>query len=319
MNNKIRSDTIESQMIKISDIRKVRGIGEKTIERIKDVLREQAENPHTSEFNPNIKLNPNSIYHGDCLELMNGIPDKSVDMILCDLPYGITQNIWDKTIDFDLLWTEYERVRSDNCIIALFGSEPFSSHMRLSNMDNFIYDWVWHKSKPSGMDLAKKQPMRNHEIISIFYQGNFYPIKEPREGFTESSKKRFSGNQNLGSYRNHGDSTTGLDKTNLKLIEKLRNPTTIKRFASIVNRNGTLHPTQKPVDLCEYLIKTYTNKGDLVLDNCIGSGTTAIAAINTNRRFIGIELESKYYKIAKNRVNNHINSSNLQDKYSIFA
>ena len=255
----------------------------------------------------------NTVILGDCLEKMQDIPDKSIDMILCDLPYGSTIQEWDKIINVELLWQEYERIRKEFCPIVLFGTEPFSSLLRVSNLSNFRYDWIWHKSKPSGMALAKKQPMRNHEIISIFYKGNYCPIKEARQGFTEKSIKRFTGGENLGSYKNHGDSTTGLTGTNLKKIEALRYPTTIKQFGSLKNRLGkNLHPTQKPVDLFEYLIKTYTNEGDLVLDNCIGSGTTAIAYINLKRNFIGIEKEQKYVDIANKRIKDLPERLNLE-------
>ena len=259
-------------------------------------------------------INKKSYYHdktgmllkGNCLEWMAKFPDKSVDMILCDLPYGTTQNKWDIIIPFDKLWKQYERIRKDDCTIVLFGSEPFSSYLRLSNIDNFRYDWIWHKSKPSGMALSKKQPMRNHETLSVFYQGKYNPIKEEREGFTASSIARFSSGENLGTYRNHGDSTTGLKKNELKTIEELRFPTTIKKFASVPNRLGTLHPTQKPTDLFEYLIKTYTSENEIVLDNTAGSCTTAIACKNTNRKWICIEQEQKYCDISIDRIKNYV-------------
>jgi site-specific DNA-methyltransferase (adenine-specific) len=248
-------------------------------------------------------LQTNQIYLGDCLEKMQEIDDKSIDCIICDLPYGSTQNSWDIIIPFDKLWEQYERIRKDNCVIALFGSEPFSSYLRMSNIKNFRYDWVWHKSKPSGIALAKKQPMRNHEVVSIFYPSNFYAIQEEREGFTEKSKARFASGKNFGSYRNHGESTTGLEKQEeLKPISLLRNPTSIKKFASIPNRLGTLHPSQKPIDLLEYLIKTYTQENDLILDNCFGSGSTLVAAKNLNRQFIGIEKNEVYFEIARKRL-----------------
>ena len=249
------------------------------------------------------------IQQGDCLELMKNIPDKHIDMILCDLPYGTTKNKWDVVIPFDLLWNIYERIRKNNCVVVLFGAEPFSSYLRLSNIVNFRYDWIWHKSKPSGMALSKKQPMRNHENISVFYSGQYNYIKEKREGFTEKTINQYKSGH-LGTYRNHGDSTTGLGRTNLKKIEEMRFPTTIKKFASIPNVKGTLHPSQKPIDLLEYLIKTYTNEGDIILDNCAGSFSTGVACINTNRKFIGYELDQKYFEIGKNRLieanKNHI-------------
>jgi len=248
-------------------------------------------------------LEINQVYCADCLEKMKEIDDKSIDLIICDLPYGSTSNSWDIIIPFEKLWPEYIRIRKDSCVIALFGSEPFSSYLRMSNIKNFRYDWIWHKSKPSGIALSKKQPMRNHEIVSVFYHGAFNAIQEEREGFTEKSKARFATGKNFGSYRNHGESTTGLEKQDsLKQISLLRNPTSIKKFASIPNRLGTLHPSQKPVDLLEYLIKTYSNEGDLVLDNCAGSGSTLVAAKNLNRNFIGIEKEQKYYEIIINRL-----------------
>ena len=239
----------------------------------------------------------------DCLEVMKDFSDNSVDMILCDLPYGKTIQSWDKIINIELLWEQYDRIRKDKCPIALFGSEPFSSLLRVSNITNFKYDWIWHKSKPSGMALARKQPMRNHEIISIFYKNNYYPIKEPREGFTEKSKARFKSEKNLGTYRNHGDGISGLGSTDLKKIDKLRFPTTIKRFGSLKNRLGkNFHPTQKPTELLEYLIKTYTKEYDIILDNAAGSCSTAIACKNTNRKWICIEQELEYCDVSVERI-----------------
>lgn len=244
----------------------------------------------------------NKTYLGDCLELMpKHIENKSVDMIFCDLPYGTTQNKWDSVIDLDKLWTEYKRVIKNDGSIVLFSTQPFTTSLINSNPKDFKYEWIWHKSKPSGVAF-KLQPMRNHESILVFCGGRFYPIKEDREGFTESSIKRFMSGENLGTYRNHGNSTIGIGKTDLKPITKLRKPTTIKRFASVPNRLGTLHPTQKPLDLIEYMIRTYTNEGDLILDNTCGSGTTGLGAKNLNRNYIMMEQDPKYFEIAKSRV-----------------
>jgi len=242
---------------------------------------------------------------------MKDIPDGSIDMILCDLPYGTTACKWDMVIPFEPLWKEYKRLIKDRGAIVLFGSEPFSSYLRMSNIKQYKYDWVWYKSKPSGVAF-KTQPMRNHENILLFYKKvpTFNAIKEEREGFTQNSIKRFTSGGNLGSYRNHGNSTIGMEKTKLKKISRLRNPTTIKKFASVPNRLGTYHPTQKPVALCEYLINTYTNEEDLVLDNCMGSGTTGVACKNLNRNFVGIELDPEYFKIAEKRINEDVQLPN---------
>ena len=181
-------------------------------------------------------------------------------------------------------------------------SQPFTSKLIISNLEAFNCEWIWYKSKPSGIAF-KTQPMRNHESIIVFGKiKTFNAIKEEREGFTPSSIKRFAFGGNLGSYRNHGNSTADLGYTDLKTISKLRNPTTIRKVASIPNRLGTFHPAQKPLALMEYLIKTYTNEGETVLDFAMGSGTTGVACKNTKRNFIGIESNKKYFDIAKNRI-----------------
>lgn len=241
------------------------------------------------------------LLHGDCLELMKDIPDNSIDMVLTDPPYGTTACKWDNVIPFEPMWAELKRVTKDNGAICLFGSEPFSSHVRLSNLKMFKYDWIWRKNKPTGMLNAKHQPMRNSELISVFYKksGKYYPIKEAREwdipdNFTA---KNYSKNNKLNS--SHLD-------TERKAIGKLRYPTTVKDFKCIGLRKDMLHPTQKPVALLEYLIKTYTLEDETVLDFTMGSGSTGVACKNLNRNFIGIEKDDKYFKIAKNRIENHI-------------
>lgn len=233
-----------------------------------------------------------SLLNGDCLELMKNIPDKSVDMILCDLPYGTTACKWDSVIPFEPLWEQYNRIIKDNSAIALFGTEPFSSKLRLSNISDYKYDWIWDKKIPSGMCNAKIQPMRQTENISIFIKGKSYynpqMIKRDKPIKAGGLKDSYSGG-------NAGQTMKPLHKT---YDEKY--PTTLIEFDKV--RRGSLHPTQKPVELLEYLIKSYTNECDLVLDNCMGSGTTGVACINTNRRFIGIELDSTYFQIAKKRI-----------------
>ena len=232
------------------------------------------------------------LLRGDCLELMKKIPDKSVDMILCDLPYGATACKWDVIIPFEPLWKEYKRIIKDRGCVALFGSEPFSSYLRMSNIKQYKYDWIWDKKIPSGMSYARFQPMRQHEVISIFNTGKYNPQKTQRDKPIKSG-----GQKNLTS-----ESTT-LDKYRIDNFKKQYNdkyPTSIIEFMKI--RKGAVHRTQKPVALLEYLIKTYTLEGETVLDNCMGSGSTGVACINTNRNFIGIEKDEKYFKIAKKRI-----------------
>ncbi len=205
------------------------------------------------------------------------------------------------------MWEQLNRIIKPNGAIVLFGSEPFSSALRMSNIKNYQCDWVWHKSKPTGVAF-KTQPMRNHEIISIFNKPKtFNSILEDRVGFTKKSIKRFKdaerlGVQTLGTYRNTKNSTTDMPVTDKKKMNLKRKPTSIKMFGSVPNRLGSLHPTQKPVALMEYLIKTYTNENETVLDFTMGSGSTGVAAKNTNRNFIGIEMDENYFNIASDRI-----------------
>lgn len=227
------------------------------------------------------------LQQGDCLELMKSIPDKSVDMILCDLPYGTTACKWDNIIPFEPLWEQYKRIIKDNGAICLFGSEPFSTELRHSNIKMFRYDWIWEKSKGSGFYNAKKMPLKSHEIISIFYKKA--PTYNPQMtiGKPYKCKQGYVG-EYLG--KNINDVITINDGT--------RYPTSVQKFGIEVG----LHPTQKPTPLLEYLIKTYTNEGDAVLDNCMGSGSTGVACVNTNRNFIGMELDEHYFEVAQNRI-----------------
>ena len=232
------------------------------------------------------------LWQGDCLELMNDIPEKSVDCIITDLPYGTTQCKWDTIIPFEPLWKQYNRIIKDNGAIVLFGTEPFSSHLRLSNLKNYKYDWIWDKVKGTGFLNAKRQPMRNHELISVFYKKQC--TYNPQKTYGHKMKK---------SYRSKDLQTDvyGEMKNDYTYESTERYPRSIQVFLTDT-QNSSLHPTQKPVALIEYLIKTYTNEGELVFDSCMGSGTTGVACINTNRRFIGIELDNNYFEIAKNRI-----------------
>lgn len=237
-------------------------------------------------------LELNKIYNEDCLECMKRIDDKSIDMILCDLPYGTTQCKWDTVIPFEPLWEQYKRVIKDNGAIVLFASEPFASHLRLSNLNMYKYDWIWDKVKGTGFLNAKRQPMRNHELICVFYkkQCTYNPQKTQGHNRKQSYRSKDLQTDVYGEMKN--DYT--YDSTE-------RYPRSIQVFPTDT-QNSSLHPTQKPVALCEYLIKTYTNENELVLDNCIGSGTTAIACINTNRNYIGIEKDTTYCDIANERI-----------------
>ena len=225
---------------------------------------------------------------GDCLEEMQNIPDKSIDMILCDLPYGTTQCKWDSIIPFDSLWEQYNRVIVDNGAIVLFGSEPFSSMCRTSNIKQYKYDWVWDKKQAGNVLNAKRQPLKTFENIMVFNTKTYYPIM--RKG-----KLRKKGGLNK------QPEITGKVKLDYTTYNDEYYPTAILEFSN-ANKRNKLHPTQKPVELLEYLIKTYTNEGETVLDNCMGSGSTGVACVNTGRNFIGIELDEKYFYIAKDRI-----------------
>ncbi|AEY65397.1 site-specific DNA-methyltransferase [Clostridium sp. BNL1100] len=234
----------------------------------------------------------NTLYNMDCMEGMKDIDDKSIDMILCDLPYGTTQCKWDNVIPFEPLWEQYERIIKDNGAIVLTGCEPFSSMLRLSNLKLYKYDWIWDKVKGTGFLNAKKQPMRNHEIISVFYrkQCTYNPQKTQGHNLKKSYRSK-----------NLQTDVYGEMKNDYTYESTERYPRSIQVF-STDTQNSSLHPTQKPVDLFKYLIKTYTNEGDLVLDNCIGSGTTAIACLNTDRKYIGFEIDKHYFDVAQERI-----------------
>ena len=228
---------------------------------------------------------------GNCLELMPQIPSGSVDMILCDLPYGTTVCKWDTIIPFEPLWAEYKRIIKKNGAIVLFGQEPFSSVMRMSNLKDYKYDWIWDKVKPGAFATAKYCPLKQHELISVFYQeaGKYNPQMVPRDKVKKSKIYASSDSASV----KYND---GVERTYDELYPKSI------IVESNANQRGKIHPTQKPVALCEYLIKTYTNEGEWVIDNCMGSGTTGVACVNTNRNFIGIEQEEKYFIIAKQRI-----------------
>lgn len=298
-------------LVDINDLRKVKGIGEKTIERIKETLCEP-ETEYISQYDPDKHLDINDIYLGDCLDLMNGIPDKSIDMILCDLPYGTTACKWDTVIPFDPLWSQYKRIIKANGAIVLFGSEPFASRLRMSNLDWYKYDWVWDKITGTGHLVANFQPLKRVESIIVFGVGkiNYFPImrelseSEYVQKIKKISKKpSYTSNSTLTPVRDEL-SRSDRDLENYKFAYP-DNVLVCSKYKGECNNIHRLHPTQKPVSLLEYLIKTYTNEKELVLDNCIGSGSTAIAAINTGRNYIGMEKDPEYYEIAKKRIEEH--------------
>lgn len=245
----------------------------------------------------------NKITLGNCLDLMPNIQSESIDLILCDLPYGTTACKWDTVIPFDKLWEQYNRIIKPNGAIVLFGAEPFSSALRMSNINNYKYDWKWIKNRPTGTMLAKRQPMRNTEDIIVFYKQqctyNRQMIKRTEEEFKACYRKNNSESKN-GEQRGFGKNPLIRQSEERQWYKP---PITTLNFKLDDKRNGTQHPTQKPVALFEYLIKTYTNEDETVLDNCIGSGTTAIACKRTGRNFIGIEMEQKYFDLATKRIN----------------
>jgi len=239
-----------------------------------------------------------SLFNGDCLEILQTLIDKEikVDAIICDPPYGSTALDWDKVIPFDKMWKLLEQIKKDNCPILLFSSQPFTTKLISSNLNNYSYELIWKKNVPTGMAQAKYRPMKYHETIQCFYMRNstYNPILKERVGV---GKACYNYNHYCG------------DNNHIKMnkIKKLYDPdfvqpSSVLEFNVVPNRNGKLHPTQKPVELIEYLVKTYTNEGNIVLDFTMGSGTTGIACKNLNRNFIGIELDKKYFEIAKERI-----------------
>ena len=240
------------------------------------------------------------LWQGDCLELMKNIPDQSVDLILTDPPYGTTACKLDSVIPFEPMWAELKRVIKPCGAIVLFGSEPFSSALRMSNIKQYKYDWIWEKSRPVGIFNAKLKPLRSHELISVFSDGmtangsnrnmKYYPIGVCKGGVKTNNPKN-GVEYSIKGYR---------ESLSEKHITHGSNyPRDVLKFSS---ESKTVHPTQKPVALLEYLIKTYTQENETVLDFCMGSGSTIVAALNTNRKAIGIELDNNYFEIAKERI-----------------
>ena len=237
-----------------------------------------------------IKIKDIQLYEGNCLELMRDIPDKSIDLVLCDLPYGVTACKWDVNIPIDELWKQYYRLLKDDGTIALFGSQPFTTKLVSSNEKDFRYCWYWIKNQGTNFFHAKTMPIRKVEEICIFHKGKYNP--QITDGHEPTRKAVGCSNGNI----YHGE-----NKRNYVGGKTTRYPTNILEFKCVDNYSRK-HPSEKPVDLLEYIIKTYTNKNETVLDNCMGSGSTGVACKNTNRKFIGIELDNTYYRIAEERI-----------------
>lgn len=243
----------------------------------------------------------NTIYNEDCLEGMKRIPDGSVDMILADLPYGVTKNKWDSVILLDELWEHYKRVIKENGAIVLFGQGLFTARLMFSNEKMYRYNLIWEKDRPSGFLNAKRMPLRSHEDIIVFYRKlpTYNPQfweGEPLHGMGSKFKEGQLSNNNYGKFDSHKNPSAKREGDTKKY------PRSVLSFKK---EHPPIHPTQKPVALFEYLIKTYTNKGETVLDNCMGSGTTAIACLNTDRQYIGFELDEEYHKLSLERIENH--------------
>lgn len=253
----------------------------------------------------------NKIYNGECLEIMSTLPDGCVDMVFCDLPYGTTQNEWDVLIPFDKLWAQYNRVVKENGAIVLTAQPPFDKILACSNLKNFKYEWIWEKNKATGHLNAKKMPMKAHENVLVFYRKmpTYNPQKttghkpfgavKPRDNIPKPEKKR--------NY-NHLSKTFGNDGKTTD-----RYPRDVQKFPVINNDSPfKFHPTQKPEEMIEYFIKTYSNEGEVILDNCMGSGSTCIACINTNRQYIGIEKDTDCYEVAKDWIETYLYMRELQ-------
>ena len=252
-------------------------------------------------------MKPIELWHGDCLELMKNIPDGSVDLVLTDPPYGTTACKWDSVIPFEPMWEQLNRIIKSNGAICLFGSEPFSSALRMSNIKHFKYDWIWEKGRATGFLHAKNKPLKAHENIMVFSLGtavhanqsknrmNYYPQMSTGKPYKKKSLQTNTGRLN------HAPAKSEIDYIGTISENKgERYPRSVIKFS--MHNVGNFHPTQKPTDLLEYLIKTYTNEGETVLDFTMGSGSAGVACVNTNRRFVGIALDEGYFEIAKKRI-----------------
>ena len=300
----IKMDTVNLEIKRVEKLIKekeenvVEDVVENVVEDVvENVVEDVVENVVEEENNKNkicknINDNLFTLYNDECIKIMEDIDDESVDMILCDLPYGCTKNKWDIIIPFDELWKNYNRIIKKNGAIVLFGSQPFTSQLIMSNTKYFRYCLVWEKNKFSDFLNAKRKPMKTNEDICLFYKKQ--PTYNPQYTYGEPYK-RWNTQKAVDKQTNYG----GHKKNVAESKDGKRLPTTVLKFNRVERPK---HPTQKPTDLLEWLIKTYTNENELVLDNCMGVGSTGVACKNVNRSFIGIELEEEYFKIAKSQI-----------------
>ena len=258
-------------------------------------------------------MKPIELWHGDCLELMKDIPDCSVDLVLCDLPYGTTGSKWDTVVDIEKLWVQYRRIISQNGVIVLFGTEPFATRMRHNALDLYKYDWIWRKTTVTGFAHARNMPLRDYENIMVFSKspvGHASKLGERRMPYNPQGVKQCHqvDNTHKASLIMHGRTFASTKETHY-----VRTETCFPRMVLDFKKgpkDSKFHLNAKPVPLLEYLIKTYTNDGETVLDNCMGSGSTGVACVNTNRNFIGIELDEGYFNIATQRIDTALKINN---------
>ena len=252
------------------------------------------------------RVSGSTFVNADCFDVFPFIEDKSIDAIICDLPYGTTACKWDSVLPFDKLWKEYERIIKPNGAIILFGSEPFSSYLRISNIKNYKYDWIWIKKRfNSGFAHAKNKPLKKHENISVFSfapMGHISQLGEKRMVYNPQGLKKIIKNRNNTTFQNASFGKRPSSRPTIQEHEGY--PNNLLNY-DVEEKGKFLHPTQKPLELLEYLVKTYTNEGDMVLDNTMGSGTTILACIKLNRKSIGIEKEKQYYDIAVRRASEY--------------
>lgn len=249
-----------------------------------------------------VRLGDHALAHGDCLRVMDDMPDHSVDLILTDLPYGTTALKWDTVIPFDALWEQYHRVAKPNAPIVLFGCQPFTTALIASNIKNFKYSYVWVKNTQTGIALSRTQPMRKHEDICVFYRNT--PVYNKKLVRTKSAIMLSHSNKGYGRgvEATHSDHLPNM-ALNRSGFKEFINPSTVIEFNTLSNRSkDKYHSTQKPTDLLAFLIRTHSNSGDLVLDSCMGAGTTGVACVKEDRQFFGIELERKYFDISVKRI-----------------
>lgn len=244
-----------------------------------------------------------TLYYGNCLEKMNEIPDCSVDMVLVDPPYGTTNCKWDSIIAFDPMWEQLNRIIKSNGIIAMTASQPFSSALVMSNPEMFRHEWIWIKNRGSNFANTVREPMKEHEVVLIFSRGKWtYNRQMQQRAESGLARAKYTVEHNNQSR----DGTRKFEGRAHHQIDNLRVPSSWQKFNIASGKEKTKHPTQKPIDLMEYLIKTYTNKGEMILDFAMGSGTTGVACIKTNRRFIGIEIDEYYFDISIGRIRTQV-------------